>query len=115
MIRPVIVMHFPSLLSPFPHPRLPRLTSYTQLIPLRTNFHLLKTANIPPADFVRLSYGPRLEVLVKGMAAIQRIVAKHTGRQFPKRPSTQQPSQPSSPTTNRARRVSAAVDIMGGV
>ncbi|KAJ9635195.1 hypothetical protein H2199_008681 [Coniosporium tulheliwenetii] len=62
-------------------------------------------------NFVRLSYGPRMETLVKGMDAIQRIVSKHTGRQFPNRPATQQPH--TSP--KRARRPSMAADIMGGV
>jgi len=28
------------------------------------------------ADFVRLSYGPKMETLVKGMDAIERIIKK---------------------------------------
>ena len=29
-----------------------------------------------PADFVRLSYGPRMEVLKKGLDGIERVVNK---------------------------------------
>lgn len=34
-------------------------------------------------DFVRLSYGPRMEILEKGLEAIERVVKKYTKPEHP--------------------------------